>query len=349
MSSGARRRLFAVLAIALVVSLVLVSPASAVSYDNPHATVYTIDVEDNGDATWTIELRYQLVGEDDVEAFESIQNDFEEGNLSVFEGIEGEMASFAEEGSEATGRPMSVDNFERDIRVRDTVTQTVGVVSVSFRWNSFAEADSSGVRVGDAFVGSGLVLTSDERLVVELMQDIPLRSVSPEPDINDGDRLIWDGERFFEEGQPTVIFSDETGDETGEGNSTDDTGNPSQEQGLPSAATIVAGFLVLISGLVRGLSLRRKTGIVGKNVKEDEDIDDDEREHAATELLTDEDKVIRILEKNGGKMKQAEIVNETDWSKSKVSMLLSNMEEEGKISKLRLGRENVIELQREEQ
>jgi uncharacterized membrane protein len=38
------------------------------------------------------------------------------------------------------------------------------------------------------------------------------------------------------------------------------------------------------------------------------------------------------------------IVENTDWSKSKVSMLLSEMETEGQISKLRIGRENIISL-----
>jgi uncharacterized membrane protein len=43
-------------------------------------------------------------------------------------------------------------------------------------------------------------------------------------------------------------------------------------------------------------------------------------------------------------MKQVNIVEHTDWSKSKVSMLLSDMEETGTISKLRVGRENIISL-----
>jgi uncharacterized membrane protein len=62
------------------------------------------------------------------------------------------------------------------------------------------------------------------------------------------------------------------------------------------------------------------------------------------ELLTDEDRVIQMLEESGGRMKQANIVDETGWSKSKVSMLLSDMEEEGDISKLRVGRENIVSL-----
>jgi uncharacterized membrane protein len=47
-------------------------------------------------------------------------------------------------------------------------------------------------------------------------------------------------------------------------------------------------------------------------------------------------------------MKQVDIVEETEWSKSKVSMLLSEMEEADQISKLRLGRENVISIAGEE-
>ncbi len=43
-------------------------------------------------------------------------------------------------------------------------------------------------------------------------------------------------------------------------------------------------------------------------------------------------------------MKQHRIVDETGWSKSKVSVLLSEMEEEGTVSKLRVGRENVVSL-----
>ncbi|ELY95117.1 hypothetical protein C483_02096 [Natrialba hulunbeirensis JCM 10989] len=62
-------------------------------------------------------------------------------------------------------------------------------------------------------------------------------------------------------------------------------------------------------------------------------------------LLTDEDRVVELIRENGGRMKQVNIVDETGWSKSKVSMLLSEMEDEGTISKLRVGRENIISLE----
>jgi uncharacterized membrane protein len=62
------------------------------------------------------------------------------------------------------------------------------------------------------------------------------------------------------------------------------------------------------------------------------------------ELLSDEDRVLSLLEEHGGRMKQVNIVDETEWSKSKVSMLLSDMEDDGDISKLRVGRENIVSL-----
>lgn len=62
------------------------------------------------------------------------------------------------------------------------------------------------------------------------------------------------------------------------------------------------------------------------------------------DLLSDEERVVRLLRANDGRMKQATIVKETRWSNAKVSQLLSSMAEEGTIEKLRIGRENLITL-----
>ncbi|MFC7176811.1 helix-turn-helix transcriptional regulator [Halosegnis marinus] len=62
------------------------------------------------------------------------------------------------------------------------------------------------------------------------------------------------------------------------------------------------------------------------------------------DLLSDEERVEYLLERNGGRMKQATIVEETGWSNAKVSQLLSAMDEAGRVNKLRIGRENLISL-----
>jgi len=61
-----------------------------------------------------------------------------------------------------------------------------------------------------------------------------------------------------------------------------------------------------------------------------------------SEPLTDTEVVTRLLRTEAGRMRQSDIVEETDWSKAKVSRLLSRMADDGEIVKLRLGRENLI-------
>lgn len=339
------------MAVIVVLALLLVTPttAMAVSYDGPQATVYTINVDESGDATWTIELRYQLTSEEDIEAFEGIVEEFEAGNITFFDGVEEDMAPLAEEASNETGREMSLSGFERDARVEDTVTRTAGIASLEFNWSNFAEVEDGKVRVGDVFVGSGLVIADDERLVIRYEGEYEFESIVPQPDINTGERLIWDGERFFEERQPEVVLANGTEDEgngTTNGGETDD--GDDETDILSSATTVLAGLLVLMSGFAGGVYLSRKTEMgngeeiaIDESEKEETEIETQEE----TEILTDKDRVERLLRDNGGRMKQANIVDETDWSKSKVSMMLSDMEDEGRISKLRLGRENVIDLE----
>lgn len=60
-----------------------------------------------------------------------------------------------------------------------------------------------------------------------------------------------------------------------------------------------------------------------------------------------EDEVIQTLREHGGQMKQADLVEETEWSKATVSRLLSTLEENGRIEKVRIGRGNVVKIQKE--
>ena len=66
--------------------------------------------------------------------------------------------------------------------------------------------------------------------------------------------------------------------------------------------------------------------------------------HRASGRLPVRERVERLLDRNGGRMRQAAIVRETGWSDAKVSQLLSRMAEAGQVEKLRLGRENLISL-----
>jgi hypothetical protein len=60
------------------------------------------------------------------------------------------------------------------------------------------------------------------------------------------------------------------------------------------------------------------------------------------ELLSDEDRIIQLLDANDGRTRQSDIVDEVEWSKSKVSRVLSAMEDDGRIVKIDVGRENIV-------
>lgn len=65
--------------------------------------------------------------------------------------------------------------------------------------------------------------------------------------------------------------------------------------------------------------------------------------------LTEEERfVVDLLRRNDGRLRQSKVVEASDWSKSKVSRLLSAMEAEGYVEKVAVGRENIIALPGEE-
>ncbi|WP_327054195.1 helix-turn-helix transcriptional regulator [Halomicrococcus gelatinilyticus] len=63
---------------------------------------------------------------------------------------------------------------------------------------------------------------------------------------------------------------------------------------------------------------------------------------ANEEMLTDEERIRTLLIQYGGQMKQADITAETSWSKSTVSRKLSKMEEEETITRMQVGRGNLV-------
>ena len=114
--------------------------------------------------------------------------------------------------------------------------------------------------------------------------------------------------------------------------------SPSIIIGLGLVASINISGAALVVNPNPGMILRA-VAAAGADAADDATEEDDEVD---VELLSDEERVERLLDRNGGRMKQASIVKETGWSNAKVSQLLSAMEDDDRIDKLRIGRENLI-------
>ncbi|MFC7080273.1 helix-turn-helix transcriptional regulator [Halorussus caseinilyticus] len=181
--------------------------------------------------------------------------------------------------------------------------------------------------------------------------------------------MTWQGERDFTDQRPRVKFepikgTTTTTTESGDGNATtvekpkNATQPPTGGDDWSLLMAFIAAVVVLL-GLAAAFAWRQ--GDFGSFSADSDTSGGDGGGGSATagnggtqttepsvsdeELLTDEARVKKLLDENGGRMKQVNIVEETGWSKSKVSMLLSEMEEDGDISKLRVGRENIISLE----
>ncbi|WP_152041764.1 DUF7345 domain-containing protein [Salinigranum salinum] len=62
----------------------------------------------------------------------------------------------------------------------------------------------------------------------------------------------------------------------------------------------------------------------------------------ADELLSNEERVLALLEHNDGRMKQQTIASELEWSAAKTSQVIGKMRDAGDVETFRLGRENVV-------
>ncbi|WIV66577.1 helix-turn-helix transcriptional regulator [Natrialbaceae archaeon AArc-T1-2] len=308
------------------------------------STTFEITVHENGDATWT--FRYErLLDDDEVSAFEEFAEEFTEEETDFYVRFTEQAQGLADTGTAETDREMDATEFNRTAGV-DYRPNAMGYVEMSFTWTNFASTDDETVVVGDVFDG-GLYIGPSQSLVIQPGDGLVLADTTPDgeytgPSLEDSSSVSWSGERDFHDGQPRVVLEPPE-DDTDNVTTTD-----GDDEDDASAWPLAAG-LVAVLGLGGALAWYRYGGSTADS--NDDGTDEQppsvapEPEPVATEeLMTDEDRVVNLIRENGGRMKQVDIVDETGWSKSKVSMLLSDMEEEGTISKLRVGRENIISL-----
>ena len=334
------------IAAALLVLLVAVVPVSAVAVPlaadaggamqttatpEPVAenTTFTLQLQPDGDARWTITDRYALTDRNETAAFEGLAQRFVDGESEI--GWEQAFRAANDAASTATDRNMAIRDVEREYAIEDRY----GTLTLSFTWTNFATTDDDRLVVRDAFnttEGTWFrTLDADQTLVIVGPEGYDVTQ-SP-TGINDG-ALRFEGPQTFEPGYLEVVYSS---DET--------------LLGLDDSALWIGGAVILLAGLaVAARYLDSETigvpaGSGADDTAESEADDATEPEDDDTvdvTLLSDEERVEHLLEQNGGRMKQARIVKETGWSNAKVSQLLSAMDEDGRIDKLRIGRENLI-------
>ena len=118
---------------------------------------------------------------------------------------------------------------------------------------------------------------------------------------------------------------------------------------------IIAAIFVLIAVLVFYLYNKKRTA---KKEKKKVDIEKEKREEeeekrevekvAEPEINGEDglDKVVEIIKEEGGRTTQKEIRKQVPLSEAKISLIISELEAEGKIRKIKKGRGNIIVLEK---
>lgn len=240
--------------------------------------------------------------------------------------IEPQMTSFqttmdqkAENAEVLTKRSMEITDFSASGPVE---VQESKKVRYTFKWVNFAENDGGDIRMGDAIEAGLLDLpTASDILVVKLPSGYKAYDITPDADQTSTGQLNWYGPRSFSFGRPSLTL-----------------------RVIPSLWPTLAVAVVISVGLFFGwlFWFKRLFEPMLKTAQKPE------VPPAEKLMKSDTDLAIEILRGAGGKMYQTELVRKMDMSKSKVSAVLSAMEQEGRIQRLRTGRKNLVSLKVEE-
>lgn len=343
-----------VLLVLLVLSVGVVSPvgAAAQQTDTEVETVTRVDLETNGDAVVTIEIRTRLEDEEDEEAFERARSRIEENRSEVLAEFQQSIGGLVERAVSETDRDMSTSSFTVETEIVE-VPRRWGIVRYQFEWSGFAVVDEDTIRMDGAL--SGYVLSEDDSLVIVHPETYAPVDAEPQPDVIELSRVVWRGPAELSSSEPRLTLTREEVIES------------ESDLGRTALSVLFAlGLLVVVTAiLLVGWNRYGVGGSVGSSSTSDgrsepktaiADIDAARHDDVTTdsvdevdEKLADTERILHILATEDGRVRQQDLVSRTGWSETKVSKVTSALESEGRIVKLRIGRENVVDLVEDEE
>ena len=350
------------------------SPAAQESFDADNVRL-TVTVDEDGTASWTVEYWKRLDDEESEEAFASIESDVEDNPEEYVDGFAESMDDTVASAAEDTGREMSASGYTVSTRTA-SIPQEYGILTYQFEWSGFAAVDGDRMEIGDAI--SGFFLDDQTRLVVGWPSEYGLVDVRPEPDETRSDSVLWRGSQTtFVGDEPRVVVStspdDAGGLDDGATGGEADTGIPLIPVGGGVTGVVLLFMLwwlysrglsdegVADDAVASGSEAGTETGgsagaVVASDAGSDEagsddaaddgssDTTDESDDGPPSELLSNEERVVKLLEQHDGRLKQQQVVQQLDWTDAKTSQVIGELREEGTVETFRIGRENVVRL-----
>jgi len=316
----------------LVLALAVVSPgAGLVQPDVPtDGTSMDARLTATGNADWTVTYRIELSSADREAAFEDLQADVAANESAYIDRFSERLGATVASAENATGRSMELQNVSVSTSSAG-VSQSAGLLTYRFQWTNFARVDGERIEAGDAL--AGLFLEDETSLTIGWAEGYDRTRVTPTADER-GDRSVtWRGPRDFANGEPRVVVQPGGG-------------------GLP-AWLLGLGLLLALAAVGIGAVLWRRrdestepapTEDTAASAEPTEDATADEPTEPPSELLSNEERVLQLLDAEGGRIKQQEIAERLEWTDAKTSQVIGDLRDDGTIETFRIGRENVVTL-----
>ena len=283
---------------------------------DPDGIVLDVHVSDDGTASWTIEHRYRLATSDDEAAFDELSADIGSNESTYIDRFTEQMSGTVDNAEASTNREMAIENVSIDTETR-ALPREYGIVRYTFDWHGFGSLQNDQVHVGDAIAGMFLDDGTTLRLTWE--EEYELVDSDPTPSQSDDQSIRWDGPADFNDDEPMVILE--------------------AESGIPGLLTSL-GLLIL--GFVVIMGLGGWWFLAARGSGTDEVPSETPGEEDA--LLSNEERVLQLIEEEGGRLKQQAVVNQLGWTDAKTSQVITELRESGDVESFRLGRENVLRL-----
>ena len=315
--------------------------------------VMEANVRADGSAHWTIEHRVRLTDANETGGFEATREQLADNRTAFRAPFADRVRSMATRAEAETGRVMVVENVTVDA-YREQIPQEYGVVVYEFVWYGFAEIDDD-LRVGDAL--PGLFLDEETTLLVSWPGDATAADVTPESDDRRETAVAWHGPLDFATGEPSLVLESERlsfGPDLSFDTGSTDVLMTLGGAGLLLMGTLGTGVVVWRRRSAGPAEAETDDGTGAEEVDETEEEADEGAEpgeegdegpmEPPEELLSNEERVLALLEERGGRIKQQQIVEALDWSETKTSEVVADLREENSVEVYRLGRENVVAL-----
>lgn len=293
---------------------------------------YEVDLRDDGSASWTVEYRYRLDDDNESVDWADLQDDVEQRPDRYLESFESDVRADVTEAENETGREMLASDFAIETDETSTAPE-YGYVRISFEWDSFAHVELNRIEAGDALGW----LELDERVVFDVAwpEEYSETTIEPAPDDRRETAVIWHGEETeFRDGEPEVEVMDTGGEPVDAGE------QPDRFYTLP---WLVVGAVVLTVAGVGWWVTRGGQRPLG-STEPTRPESGTQPDRPPPELLSNEERVLCLIEDRGGRIKQQEVVSELEWTEAKTSQVVGQLREDGEIEVFRIGRENVLAL-----